>query len=424
MKILIVSEFGETLDLAMKMQDAGHTIEMWINEKMDQDIGDGIVPKVKSWQASAKKADLIIAEDVGLGAMWDRLRKFGKVIIGGSAFTDRLENDRIFGIDTMRAVGIKTPEHVKFTNFQKAISYVKRNKKRYVFKPFGQLPRTFTHVADDWIDMAETLEQYNDFWKEKAEFMLQEYVEGIEMAISAFWNGAGWVKPVLPNFEEKKLKEGGKGGNVGDMGAILCYRDKNKLFDSTLSRMADVLRPLSVSGIIDLNCIINGAGVWGIEWTAFRWGTPTILLQDEVMKEDWGEFLYKLALGTTKRIKVSKNWAVGVSLVTMPFPIEIRGSQGKEFGNMLIRFPKSTHLHLSDVKKEGKIHLTAGNTGYVCVAAGADADLKRAKIRAYSAIANVKIAGNKGWYRTDIGDRLLNGELDRLEKWGYITKSE
>lgn len=67
MKILLLSERGESLNLALSMIDAGHQLSMWIKDPPSQFWGLGIVPLVPSWIGLDKQADLIVLDSPFLG---------------------------------------------------------------------------------------------------------------------------------------------------------------------------------------------------------------------------------------------------------------------------------------------------------------------------------------------------------------------
>ena len=140
MRISIMSQLGETSDLAYRLQEEGHDVVLNIYTKGEANVGSGLV-SVRANKILDMKADLIINDDVFFGQVSDKLRKAGKIVLGGSEITDRLENDRAFGAHVMKACGIKIPESTTFSNFKSAITFLEQTRNSYVFKPHGQEDR-------------------------------------------------------------------------------------------------------------------------------------------------------------------------------------------------------------------------------------------------------------------------------------------
>src|SRR5262249_10927204 len=63
-------------------------------------------------------------------------------------------------------------------------------------------------------------------------------------------------------------------------------------------------------GYIDLNCIVNGNGIYPLEFTA-RFGYPTISIQQEGMTPPIGQFLTDLAAGVNPKLKVKSGFQIG-----------------------------------------------------------------------------------------------------------------
>ena len=95
--LLIVSRWGETLDLAMAILNEGHAVKMYIEDKPSMEIGYGFVQKAKDWKSHIDWADLIIFDYTGYGKICTDLRAKGKLVVGGTEYTDQLELDRNFG---------------------------------------------------------------------------------------------------------------------------------------------------------------------------------------------------------------------------------------------------------------------------------------------------------------------------------------
>jgi len=416
MKILIIDILGEVLDLAMKLQNEGHEVRLHIRNKWDKDIGDGIISKVSAWQKYIGWADLIIFGDVGFGNLPKKLRDRGKNVIGGTAITDRMENDREFGMRLCEMSGIPVPKYHIFDSFKDGKALIAANpRKRYVFKPFGQTPREWTKVLNPETQ-DRVLEYLEDNMKD-GKFMLQEFIQGIEMAIGGWFNGTRFVKPVLPNFEFKKLVEGDEGPNTGEMGSVLIYKDKNKLFTETLEKAEHVLSSEGYVGYVDLNCILTEKKPYALEWTT-RFGYPTLLIQDEIHKDPWGTFLMSLANASTSTFRTRKNnWCVGISVVTLPWPVEVRTEKYK--GIPIFIKGNDRHIHYSDVKLKNGELVTAGNIGYVAVATGHGRDLNTAIQYAQTRAGNVTV--DDGYFRKDIGYRVLE-QLPMIKHLGYMSK--
>ncbi|MEK7086783.1 MAG: hypothetical protein AAB935_00810, partial [Patescibacteria group bacterium] len=113
-KFLFVSWESLSGDLAWAIKKEGHEVKVYIKSSNDQDVYDGFLEKVDDWKKYADWADVIVFDDVGFGNQADTLRKNGKLVVGGSAYTDRLEEDREFGQSEMSRLGMLTLPHWDF----------------------------------------------------------------------------------------------------------------------------------------------------------------------------------------------------------------------------------------------------------------------------------------------------------------------
>src|SRR5207249_6151906 len=137
-----------------------------------------------------------------------RLRKAGRAVVGGTRSSDRLEEDRDFGQEEMKAAGLVTLPNWDFDSFDAAIAFVKKTPDRYVVKPNGKAQNekvlSFVGQEEDGRDVVTMLEHYKKSWGSKMKsFHVQQYVAGVEVAIGAFFNGKEFVLPVCVNFEHK-----------------------------------------------------------------------------------------------------------------------------------------------------------------------------------------------------------------------------
>ena len=194
-KFLFISDESLSGDLAWQIKKEGHEVKVFIKSEDDKDVYDGILEKVNSWEEWKDWAEIIIFDDVGFGEIADELRKQGKLVVGGSSYTDKLEIDREFGQNEMRKAGMLILPHWDFDNFNSAIEFIKSNPGRYVFKPSGNTPSDekgilFLAQEDDGKDLIELLEQNKRVWARKIKnFQLQKMAVGVEVAVGTFFNG-------------------------------------------------------------------------------------------------------------------------------------------------------------------------------------------------------------------------------------------
>lgn len=423
---LFVSLTALINDIAWQVHKEGHDVKYFIQNEEDREIADGFVPKTNDWQKDVDWADVIVFDDVlGQGTHAEKLRRKGKFVVGGTAYTDALEDDRTFGQEELKKFGVNIIPYEDFTSFDAAIDYVEANPNRYVIKPSGEAQNIkrllFVGEEDDGKDVLQVLEAYKKAWsKEIKEFQLQRRVTGVEVAVGAFFNGTQFVHPININFEHKKLFPGNIGPSTGEMGTSMYWSVPNKIFNMTLQKMEPKLKEEGYVGYMDINCIVNANGIYPLEFTA-RFGYPTISIQQEGILMPIGEFLYRLADGSMTSFKAKRGFQVGVRIVVPPYPFSDKQtfeSYSKE-AVILFKKPNLEGVHIGDAKCVNGQWRIAGTSGVVLVVVGTGQTMRQAQNQAYNRIGNIMIPNM--YYRIDIGDRWFE-DIDRLHAWGYLRE--
>ncbi|HYM82447.1 MAG TPA: phosphoribosylglycinamide synthetase C domain-containing protein [Candidatus Limnocylindria bacterium] len=426
-RFLFVSLAGLISDIAWQVLKEGHEVRYFIGAEKERDIADGFVPKSLDWEADVDWADVIVFDDtLGQGAKAEALRKLGKRVVGGTSYTDRLEDDRSFGQEELRKVGINIIPYREFESFDQAIEHVRKNPDRYVIKPSGLAQnvrgRLYVGEEDDGEDVVRMLEAYRKaFAKDIRVFQLQRRITGVEVAVGAFFDGREFVTPINVNFEHKKLFPGNIGPPTGEMGTAMFWSAPNKLFNQTLKRMEPRLAQERYVGYVDLNCIVNGNGIYPLEFTT-RFGYPTIMIQQEGMLTPIGEFLNDLAGSDGAKLRVKTGFQIGVRIVVPPFPFDDDATFESVSKDAAILFKKATpeEVHIEDVKQVDGQWLVAGTSGVVLVVVGLGPTMRQAQAQAYGRVRNITIPNM--YYRTDIGDRWYD-DHDKLHTWGYLRET-
>ena len=241
-KFLFISIDGLINDIAWQAAKEGHEVKYFIKNKDVADIADGFVKKTVDWREDVDWADIIVFDDVlGQGREAEALRKKGKLVVGGTPYTDKLEDDRSFGQEELKRYGISIIPYREFTSFDEAIGYVHANPSRYVIKPSGQAQNIkrllFVGEEEDGRDVVQVLEAYKKAWvKQIKVFQLQKRVAGVEIAVGAFFNGKQFAMPININFEHKKLFPGNIGPATGEMGTSMYWSGEDKIFNPTFKK--------------------------------------------------------------------------------------------------------------------------------------------------------------------------------------------
>ncbi|MBI2140408.1 phosphoribosylamine--glycine ligase, partial [Candidatus Woesearchaeota archaeon] len=271
-KFLFISYDANISDTAWQVVKEGHDVKFFIDNADEKEVADGLVPKTDNWEKEVEWADIVIFDDtLGFGKHAQRLRKQGKAVIGGTPYTDSLEDDRAFGQEELKSHNVPIIPYESFSSFDDAIAYVKKNPMRYVIKPCGDTEKHLLFVGEeeDGMDVLRILEAYKKTWaKQIKEFQLQRRVMGVEIAVGGFFNGTNFIYPICVNFEHKKLFPGEVGPSTGEMGTLMFFSMPNKFFNDTIKKFEDTLKKENYRGYFDLNCIVNGNGIYPLEFTA------------------------------------------------------------------------------------------------------------------------------------------------------------
>ncbi|MDD5751614.1 MAG: hypothetical protein PHS73_03800 [Candidatus Peribacteraceae bacterium] len=423
-KFLFVSDDGITTDLAWTVAQEGHEVRLSLEAPGFEDVGKGFVNVVRDWRKSVDWADIVLFDHIGKGAEAEELRKSGKLCIGGCAYTDKLENDRTFGQEELKRNKIRIIPYQEFRSFDEGIAYVQTNPGKYVLKPSGDAQDLkqllFVGNEDDGSDVIRVLGAYRDTWSDTIDvFQLQKKVTGVEVAVCAFFDGKQFVPPIYVSFEHKKLFPGELGVSTGEMGTSGFWAPKNPIFETVLRPFEETLAQSNFVGFIDVNSIVNGYGIYPLEFTC-RFGYPQICLQQEGITEPMGTLLLRLAAGEGNGgIKVKRGYQVCALIVVPPFPFEDPKTFESFSQDAVVVFKKKIPdgIHIGDLRKENEEWLITGAEGVALVVSGSGTTMRDAQKQMYARIQNILISNM--YYRTDIGDRWLD-DSDRLNSWGYL----
>lgn len=433
MKILFLSWWGAAVPLAMHCEEYGHDIKFFIEDKESKDVGDGLVPKVDDYKDDLKWPDLVITDSTHLGKVNDSIRAKGIPVIGGTELTDALEEDRGIGQRLFKSCGLDVLESKEFKTLEEAISYVQENPAQYVVKVSGsaQDDKSTTYVGqmEDGSDIVPVLENMGKKKIKKLDSVeIQECKQGIEVAITGFFNGEKFVGPCFVNFEHKKImpweKQQGIGPNTGEMGCSAYWEDQSiGLFKKVLAPMVKPLKEMGYRGAFDINCMVSEGTIYPLEMTN-RFGWPTLPLMIETLKEnDLGEFF--LALASKKTFDLSATYPVSLYVMVgaPPLPYVSKEIFEKYSMGMPIFFKEGHQdgIYPGEVKVEEGQWMIAGNEGCSVICAAGGHSIEECRSTAYALCDQVIIPNRM--IRDDIG-RTTEDEYQKLEALGLLGVKE
>lgn len=423
--MLGVTETCDLGSLYFRLKVAGHDVKVSISEPLAQGTMEGLVPCVDDWRdeldwiRAAGRGGVILFEAVGFGKLQDELRTAGFNVIGGSSFGDRLESDRSFALDLLKKHGMNMPTVVEFRSVKEALADLQLRQRRCVFKVCSSAGETFAGTFEDGRDVAALLRIQPP--KAGQHFLLMDYVSGIETGVGAYFNGEKFLRPACLDWEHKRFFPGNMGELTGEMGTVATFQGAASLFDATLARLEPHFREGHHVGWVNLNTMINDAGVWPLELTC-RFGYPGFAVLEPLQRPNWAALFEQMLSGKDASFETLPGFSVGIVLTTPPMPLSRKEVAAPVGLPVVIGDIDQSQLHLGEVGLLDDQLVTSGLYGWTAVVTGTGQTVAEARKAAYANAAHVQAPNMR--YRLDIGDALIGGELTQLAQWGWLSGDE
>ena len=421
---------GDSCDLGalyMRLIAEGHDVRVHVANPLCHGTLAGLVPRVDDWKSEigwireARDEGIILFENVAekRGKLQDELRRDGLNVIGGSAYGDRLENDRGYAQDVLGNIGLSICPMKTFSDRSEAIRFLRDHPRRYVLK-FNEAYETFVGQLDDARDVIAFLIGLPSQGEQES-FIVMEHVDGVEMGVGAYFNGEKFLEPACLDWEHKRFFPGDLGELTGEMGTIVTYDRTARFHDLTLGRMEGLLRDHGYCGYINLNTIVNEDGIWPLEFTC-RFGYPGYAILDPLQRTPWSALFHSMITRSSDRFDTAPGFAAGIVLSTPPFPYarpDVKVPVG-----MPVLFDQGLtevdfrHIHYGEVGLQNGQLVTSGAYGWTMVVTGIATSIAGARDRANSLATRVTVPNVR--YRRDIGNRLINGDFARAEALGLL----
>lgn len=407
-RFLILASSNEATGLALRLQAEGHEVRMWCRDDKAKDVGKGIVNIADDFGFLSTVVDT----DNNFGIILDSFRQAGIGTFGGGSFHERLEEDREFAEEVMNDVGIKTPESLRVSSWEDARFAVEKlsGGDKVVIKPEGSLSGVIpSYVASDEADALDALKGF----EQKAagaepDLVIQQFIKGVALSTEGWFNGDNWIEGMFNHtLEKKEMLNDDLGPSSGCAGNVVWAIDKDSpILRSSLLKLTKTLRKHSYVGPIDINCVVNEEGIYGLEFTP-RFGYdafPTLLYG--LCDFDFGWFVVLSSKGGVPDVGLQDGFGAGVRLCLPKDSDEVVSLKGLSLVDMENFYPYGAQFdeQIMSVKKNHDFGVMTGRGDTI----------DEAFSRVYSICNKLHCKGLS--YRTDLGEALLKDfrELNRI----------
>jgi phosphoribosylamine--glycine ligase len=421
MKILLIGGGGREHALAWKMSQSKLCDEMWAlpgNPGVSQyaKCVDLKTDDVKVIAAFAKEHAIDLAvigpEDPLAAGLGDAIRKEGILCFGPSADGARIEADKAYSKNLMRAAAIPTAEARIYTELAPAKAYVLSRESGVVVKAAGLAKGKGVFVCREPYQAVKPLEEMMEFGlfgDAGKTVIVEELLTGPELTVLALVDGKS-IYALEPIQDHKPIGDGDTGPNTGGMGAYspvpaatadLLTRVEREVFVPIVDAMRrDFGR---YEGVLYAGLMLTPAGPKVLEFNC-RFGDPECQPLMMRLKSDLVEAM--VATAEHRLDEITIEWdtrpAVCVVMSSGGYPGEFQKGyqitgidEAEALGDVKV-------FHAGTALREGKL-VNAG--GRVLGVTALGDTIEAAQRRAYDAVS--KIHWQDCYCRKDIASRAI-----------------
>ena len=385
-------------------------------ECVDVDYMD--IDAVCDWVDTHKDVEYtVVAPDDPLAAgLVDALEARGHRAFGPNRAAAQIEASKSFAKGLMKKYGIPTAAYEVFTDYERALTYVRGGKFPVVLKADGLALGKGVLICETLAEAEAGLKQ---IMLDKAfgtagntlvveEFLKgKEFTPGEEVSVLCFTDGKTIV-PMLPSCDHKRAQDGDKGLNTGGMGTFtpcpfytqeIADEVREKILLPTVAAMNAEGRPFK--GVLYCGLMRTPEGMKVVEYNA-RFGDPETQVVLPMLKTDLLTIFEAVTDGRLADVNIE--WEDGacvcVVLASGGYPQHYVKGEPIAVGDLGDAFL----YHAGTKREDGVLKTNGGRVLNVCAKGKTVAEARK---KAYAAAANIEFEGKQ--FRTDIGIKYNSG---------------
>lgn len=367
------------------------------------------------WFCRQNDVGLIVIgpEDPLAGGLADRLQREGRHVFGPSAAGARIEADKAYAKQIMRAAAIPAADSRTFTDFHFAERYVSNHETPVVVKATGLAKGKGAIVCDDADEAVDALRRClidKEFGEAGETVVVEERLVGQEVSVLALVDGRN-LYVLDPAQDHKTVGEGDTGPNTGGMGAycptpLVDEGVMHTIQSQILVPLIDALRREGVEyrGVIYAGLMLTAGGPKVIEFNC-RFGDPETQPLMLRLKGDLLELMLATCAGSLDQVQLDWDPCTCVCVVMSSGGYPGDYETGKRITGIADAEADSdvTVFHAGTKRERDGTLVTAG--GRVLNVCALGRDLRQAQQKANAACEKIHFEG--AWFRRDIGFRVM-----------------
>ncbi|MFW6058727.1 MAG: phosphoribosylamine--glycine ligase [Phycisphaeraceae bacterium] len=389
--------------------DIGQNVDLAI-EPVNTKNADAI-----DWFCRQNDVGLIVIgpEDPLAGGLADRLQRDGRYVFGPSQQGARIEADKAYAKQLMRAASIPTADSRTFTDYRAAVRYVENHETPVVVKATGLAKGKGAIVCDNAEQAVEALHRCmvdKAFGEAGETVVVEERLVGQEVSVLALVDGRS-LYVLDPAQDHKAVYDGDKGPNTGGMGAycptpLVDDALMGRIYSQILVPAVDVLRRDDVDyrGVLYAGLMLTAGGPKVIEFNC-RFGDPETQPLMLRLKGDLLELMIATCEGRLEEVQCDWDARTCVCVVMASGGYPGDYEKGKRITGIedAESDPDVTVFHAGTKReRDGALVTSGGRVLNVCALGN---DLKEAQAKANAACERIQFEG--AHFRHDIGFRVM-----------------
>jgi len=378
------------------------------------DIKAEDIPALVKWCKEHKPNLVVVGPEIPLClGLADELIKEGFQVFGPTQDGAQMEGSKDFTKKLLLDNHIPTAKAATFTDYEKALAYVRSQGAPIVIKADGLAAGKGVTVCENLAQAEAALEEAMKkkiFGDAGSKVVIEEFLAGEEASVLAFVDGESIV-PMVSAQDHKRIFDGDKGPNTGGMGAyspapVVTEALSTEILEKILKPTVAALKRMGIiyKGVLYAGLMITREGPKVIEYNC-RFGDPETQVVLPRLKTDFVNICMAVAQGKLSHLKIEwdERPAACVVMASQGYPGSYPKGKVIEGLDIAAKKPDIHVFHAGTSRGANGQVVTAG--GRVLCVTGMGATIEGAIQKAYEGVGDIRFEG--AHFRKDIGWRAL-----------------